>query len=576
MNTKRSFFRMGWRLSALSISRKLIGSFVIVAMLAGLSGGLGYYFLQKVDSSYLALLNDNAAILQAVSEIQYQSQLQYGQMLYFLVEPEKDKEQALLAINGQLSAMIKDISAMDANKEDQAYYQAMSKANGTIADLIRGIAQNVGQNKTKEAHALFQRSVPLTQSMAKMATKIQLRQKNVMEIEKTANLQVVHDTIRTLAWVVVSAILFALLIGFMLSRMIVKPLRSIVLSAEQITACNLTIPDISLKNHDEIGELAASFNQMKQNLHQVISQVSGHAGQVAAAAEQLSANSNQMGETSEHITSVVQEISVGTESQLHSVEHGVSIIEEMHASVMQIHAVTESTKEKSELALKTAMDGNQSVASANRQMNSIDRKIVELSQAVRRLGEDSEKIVKANELISEIAKQTNLLALNASIEAARAGDAGKGFSVVADEVRKLSRQTESAAGEITRLIAGIRSETAEVIDLTEAGSKEVLTGMAVVDEAGNAFNRIQLAVEDVAAMVERISGESGQIAFKAQTAVEAVRSIDQVAQAAASGTRDVSANVEEQFASMEEIIASAKLLSSLAEDLQELIGKFRV
>jgi methyl-accepting chemotaxis protein len=283
-----------------------------------------------------------------------------------------------------------------------------------------------------------------------------------------------------------------------------------------------------------------------------------------------------LGETSEQITTITQDISLGSESQLQSVNKGVMVIEEMNRLVEQISSVTVLTNMKSTHALAAATDGNESIESAVTQMNAIDLNMKGLAESVQRLDVRSTQIVQANEMISDIARQTNLLALNASIEAARAGESGKGFAVVAHEVRKLSQKTSDSAADIARLILSIQNETTAVVHSTEAGSKEAGKGIIVMNEAGRAFKRIQEAVKEVAQQIETISIQSEQIAQRSLTAVDAIRSIDLVAQQTASGTRDVSANVEEQFASMEEIISSSHVLNHLAGQLQSLIGKFRV
>ena len=262
-------------------------------------------------------------------------------------------------------------------------------------------------------------------------------------------------------------------------------------AAERIAICDLSVGDIRVKSRDELHDLATAFNQMKSNLQGLIRQVGSSAEQVASASEELSANSNQVSELSERITNTIQIISQGTNAQVGSVHQGVSIMEEMSAAVTQIASVTQTANKQSLFAQQEAGEGTTAIETAMVQMKAIDQKMNELAVSVHRLSGRSEKIVNANAMIAGIARQTNMLALNASIEAARAGVAGKGFAVVAEEVRKLSMQTGAAAEEVASLVTSIQEETRDVMRSTEAGSREVETGLEVVGEAGATFLRIR-------------------------------------------------------------------------------------
>jgi methyl-accepting chemotaxis protein len=412
--------------------------------------------------------------------------------------------------------------------------------------------------------------------LTQAAAKIEELERKVQEVASAHNHDVVVSTVQTLIWVSVAAFLFALAIGLLLSRMIVNPIRSMVQAAERIAACDLTVGDINVKNKDELRHLATAFNQMKANLHSLISQVGSSAQHVAAASEALSSNSEQVSESSERITYTVQDISMGTDAQVRSVHLGVSIMEEMSAAVIQIASVTQSANHQSFLAQQEAGEGNAAVETAITQMNAIYQKMMELAESVQRLGQRSEQIVNANAMIAGIARQTNMLALNASIEAARAGAAGKGFAVVADEVRKLSMQTGAAAEEVALLVSSIQDETREVVSSTEAGSREVQTGLEVVGVARDTFKRIRGAMDEVARQIEEVAGSSAAISEKTRAAADVIRAIDEVAGQTAAGARNVSSNIEGQYASMEEIVSSATVLNSMAADLQTLIGRFRV
>lgn len=565
------------RILALSLRSKIVGTFVIVSLLVAVTSGMSYAYLNKVDSSYSKLLSDNVSILRHVSEIKEKTQMQNSMLLGYVLDPTPDKEKLLTDMNARLASIIAQMGELAHDEDEQGAIQTMIDSNMTFARLVKKVTEyaNKGNAALAKAEAA-QWAIPTTETLTQTAAKIEELEKSIEDEATVRNHDVVESTVRTLIWVSLIAFLFALAMGLLLSRMIVTPMRSMVRAAERIAACDLTVGDIHVKNQDELRDLATAFNQMKVNLHSLISQVGGSAQQVAAASEALSSNSEQVSRSSERITNTVQHISMGTDEQVISIHRGVAIMEEMSAAVIQIARVTQSANEQSSLALQEAGEGNAAVETAIAQMNAIHQKMRELADSVQRLGERSEQIVQANDLIANIARQTNMLALNASIEAARAGAAGKGFAVVADEVRKLSMQTGAAAEEVAYLVTSIQEETREVVSSTEAGSREVETGLDVVGVARDTFARIREAMDEVARQISEVAGSSASISDKTRAAVDVIQAIDQVAGQTASGARDVSSNIEGQYASMEEIVSSATVLNGMATDLQTLIGRFRV
>lgn len=565
------------RLFSVSLRSKIVGTFVIVSLLVAVTSGMSYTYLNKVDSSYSKLLNDNVTILRNVSEIKEKTQIQNSMLFGYVLDPTKDKEKLLTEMNGTLSSIITQMGEVSKNEDEQSAIQSMVDSNMTFARLVKKVTEYADKGNVALAKAeAMQWAIPTTETLTQAAAKIEVLERKVQEEASARNHDVVVSTVQTLIWVSVAAFLFALAIGLLLSRMIVNPIRSMVQAAERIAACDLTVGDINVKNRDELRHLATAFNQMKANLHSLISQVGSSAQHVAAASEALSSNSEQVSESSERITYTVQDISMGTDAQVRSVHLGVSIMEEMSAAVIQIASVTQSANHQSFLAQQEAGEGNAAVETAITQMNAIYQKMMELAESVQRLGQRSEQIVNANAMIAGIARQTNMLALNASIEAARAGAAGKGFAVVADEVRKLSMQTGAAAEEVALLVSSIQDETREVVSSTEAGSREVQTGLEVVGVARDTFKRIRGAMDEVARQIEEVAGSSAAISEKTRAAADVIRAIDEVAGQTAAGARNVSSNIEGQYASMEEIVSSATVLNSMAADLQTLIGRFRV
>ncbi len=412
--------------------------------------------------------------------------------------------------------------------------------------------------------------------MTQSSTRIQQIEQQLMTGKQAANEQLVAKTIRSLMGVSAAALAFAIAAGFLLSRFIVKPLRAMAQAAAAIASRDLTVSDIQVTSRDEIGKLASAFNGMKAELRTMVMELTEHAEEVAGAAERLSGSSEQVSHSLERITEIVGDIATGTSEQMQSVNESVSLMETMSRSVDHIASATTTADAKSSAALTTAAGGRQAIATVSGQMDSIRSTMTVMAEGVSQLGSRTMEIMKVNEAIAAIAKQTNMLALNASIESARAGEAGKGFAVVAEEVRKLAVQTSAAAGKVVEMIAGISQEKDRVIASTQTGLREVETGMDVVRHAGDAFHRIQQSVEEAALCIGEAGDQSGHVVRQSHSVVDKVRQVQTIAERAVAHTQDVSASVEEQYASMEEVVSSAEVLHTMSGRLSALIGQFRV
>lgn len=380
-----------------------------------------------------------------------------------------------------------------------------------------------------------------------------------------------------LSYVMVVLTVLSMVITFIsLYKKTAKPLRNIIELANQIAEGNLRINHMENRSKDEVSELTNAMNKMASNLRTVIQQVAESSEQVAASAEELTASVEQTNQATEQIASTIQEVAVGTDLQVGSIDKTSQTVHDMSIGVQQVAGNAQHVSITAVQAAEKAEEGRQAINTASKQMNSISGTVNGLARLIDGLGQRSKEIGQIIEVITGIAAQTNLLALNAAIEAARAGEHGRGFAVVADEVRKLAELSAQSAQQISLLIISIQEETNKAVQSMEVAKKEVIDGIDVVNVAGESFTQIDYAVKEVTTQTREVSTAVQQMTAGTEQMVQSLKFITEIAETAASGTQEVSAATEEQLASMEEISTSAISLSKMAEDLQMLISKFKV
>ncbi|WP_227763654.1 methyl-accepting chemotaxis protein [Zhaonella formicivorans] len=375
---------------------------------------------------------------------------------------------------------------------------------------------------------------------------------------------------------ILAILAFVMLLYLLTSIKIAKPLELIAKEAEKIAQGNLNIQNIQYTGNDEIGTLARSFNNMVANMRNLILKVIRSAEDVSAAAQELSASTEQSTQAVNQLSSVAEELAHGSSKQSQVVKNALSGVQERTAAVDSIAATVQTVSAASEETSRMALEGDKSMSLAISEMEKINASTREASALIDELSKRSQAIEQIVEMIGSIADQTNLLALNAAIEAARAGEQGRGFAVVAEEVRKLAEQSSQAAKEIAALIKQIQEDTAKAVDAMNYNNQLVQTGNMVIGEGAKAFQQIGLAVEKVYRQVQDVANSTVQLAKGNTDMVSLIRVIDDVAGQVAQSAQHMASSSEEQSATMEEIAASADTLARLAQELNEAVSMFKI
>ncbi|MCL5104564.1 MAG: methyl-accepting chemotaxis protein [Armatimonadetes bacterium] len=362
---------------------------------------------------------------------------------------------------------------------------------------------------------------------------------------------------------------------------------------------------IEVKNSaDMVAQSSQDVTASAEQVGKASQQIAETVGQVAAGSQEQSKTVLAGTEAMEQLSRAIEEVAKGSQTQARTVDETVALIQQITAAIDQVAQAAQTAGETSQQVSEVANTGGQQVARSVDGMGRIKEATDKVGGMVGQLGESSQQIGAIVETIDDIAEQTNLLALNAAIEAARAGEHGKGFAVVADEVRKLAERSSKATGEIADLITNMQHMINQAVEAMSIGSKEVAEGTDLSAQASEALKSIQEAVagivgqiQGMAASAQQMSGSSAEVIKAienvsaiteestaateemAASSTEVTRQIEQVAAVSeenAASAEEVSATTQEQNAAAEELTASSEELATMAENMQQLVAQFKV
>ena len=364
---------------------------------------------------------------------------------------------------------------------------------------------------------------------------------------------------------------------YLVNNVVRKPVRQL-LEASRILATNAgdLTTKIDIDTDDELGRLGTTLNDMFTNISGIINVIRTTADKVNFSAQSLSASTEEMNSITEETSLTVQNIAKSTDLQAHKVDEMIKEIRNMERSVKQVANSAELAASAATNASETATKGGDSAKEAVEKINTIYEVTKESAGIIRHLGERSNQIGEIVDVITDIADQTNLLALNAAIEAARAGEAGRGFAVVADEVKKLAEGSAKAAEEIAALILKTQEDTQTAVKSIELGSREVTEGREVITRTGESLDEIVEVLRSSSDMARRISAATKELSRGMKNVIESIDEISSSAEKNASSTQETAASMEQMTSSMEDVASSAQKLSDMAIQLREHVGRFKI
>jgi methyl-accepting chemotaxis protein len=528
---------MKW-LKNLSTAKKITVLIVCSILFISGVGFTGFLYMNKMTHLAHEVYSDRLVPIRELNDIRYYNFINKD-LTYELIISETKTEQD--QYQNQIQKNLEDISVrlehiqkiLHTDAEKEIWSQVLTKIQELREARTNALKFLDEKNKEAAQVAFNNEYVPVMKDINELLNKlVEINVDEAEYIEDEISERKATATIMIVTISVLSVALF-LFIGLLITRILTKPIQEIVALMNKAETGDLTV-HIDYEAKDELGGLANSFNQMIEGVKETVVQVSEHARSLAASSEEISAST--------------EEIANGAQEQARAAMASSEMMNEMANAVQDISKNAEGAAEATEQTVAAAEQGKKAIEEVLQGMNEISVRIHDLADKSTQIGE----II---EVIDDIAEQTNLLALNAAIEAARAGEAGKGFAVVADEVRKLAERSGKATKEISELIESIQENTASSVAAVNAGNEKT-------NNAGVMFEDIVKHVKQSSKRVVEILAASEEGASQSQEVLRAVESIASVS--------------EETAASVEQTAATANDLAKMAEMLNHLAEKFKV
>ena len=560
----------------MSIARKILINYgLILLILIGLTA-YAVTQLLKIETEYDSLLDEEVYKALEVSEIQNAVSLQGLYIRSYLIHKDSEELEKLYAQREAIREILTEIEPLFVEAEMKEEINNIKEQGTVYNDSAEKVVQYVDSNQLEEARDVLLNSViPANRSLQQSIDTIvdfQAKKINTGNNEATAN---TDTTMKALIAGALVAIILAIILGIWMIRQITIPIKRLTQASHVIATGDLRGEDIVINTKDEIQQLAQAFNTMKSNIVTLISHVSSNVSNATASTEELAARTDEISVMTNDIAKRMEKVALDGGQAAATGNECAIATDETAQGVGRIAEAAQSLHAQAVDTQSMANEGGRTLQIAEQQMALIQTSSYETRKKVKQLSMQSVEIENITKVITDITDQTNLLALNAAIEAARAGEQGKGFAVVADEVRHLAEESKKSASKIVELTAHIQAETKEVEESVEMTVQNIDQGVSCLQNAQTSFNSIVDSITDMTDQIQEISASSEEISASTE---QVAASVTEMAQTSANAMREsqaVLAAVKEQTTTMHEINAVTKVLSEEALKTEEDLHRYQ-
>ncbi|WP_322922527.1 methyl-accepting chemotaxis protein [Paenibacillus campi] len=559
-----------------TILKKLLTSFLLIAFIAGSAGVIYIYSLNKIHRSTDNILDRYAVLKSEADNLKFYATMQNLHLLTYMLNFDSYYGSELLTANTQTEKLLNSMKSKVTEAQGIQQIDYLLQMNEYYKSGSERLLE-MNPTQLKNAYMDIKTSlIPMGGMIVKFAQQFSDEQDALMTTARHSTEATILQARMTALIVTIINLILAIVIGIVVSRLISKPLQLLSGNANQIANGKLNMADVNIKQQDEIGQLAESFNLMKNNLRELVQEINGNAEQVITISSEVASGTSETSKAAEHVTGIMYELSSNTGTQVATVEDGLKSIYDISSNIDQIDTSSQQARDISIQAQTESLKGEQEIQRVMVQMEAIQARMTQMEQVIRTLGKRSEEIEDINNAISSIATQTNLLSLNAAIEAARAGEHGRGFAVVTSEIRKLSTETNESAVRIRQLVQAIQAETSKAGQSVLAMVEDVQQGTAAAGSVNDRFHSIKELTDHTTGQIGSVTEALQHLNGNSRNVVQSMEYISSTTGNIASGAESVSAAAEEQLAFLEQNAAHTSTLHHMAEKLQHAVSRFEL
>lgn len=555
------------------LKSKLYVSFMVIIAAICILGI--YYFIvnQQTSQRIEKIINEDLTIVHLEEKLNTNFAEQTGVTRAYLLYGQVEYKEKYEQIQTENEALMKELVNLNQSKTMEEFTAKTKQWEEALQEVF----SLHDSEKLKEAKELLSSQVEpmqlelqsdLQQALAAGKEEISKDGKSIITSGKTTSLWGLAITI--------AVALIGIGIAFITVKLISNPITLVLKRLQQYAQGDLRHEPLTTNLRDELGQLIQITNEISGDRNKLIHKVETVSQTVSNHSRLFANSANEVRDGSEQIATTMQELAAGSETQANTASDLAMNMEGFVTKVNETNDNGKIIEQASHEILTMTKEGDKMMKSSSEQMKQIDYIVKSAVDRVKDLDEQSQEINSLVNVVKDISEQTNLLALNAAIEAARAGEHGKGFAVVADEVRKLAEQVSDSVTDITKIVSHIQQNSVSITEALQSSYTEVEAGTAQINTTQETFNGISMFVTEMVQIIKTMASNLEEMKANSGTMNAAIQDIASITEESSAGIEQTAAAAQQSSGAMGEMVDNAKQLLNLADELNEVVKEFQL